>query len=203
MPAGAERTIFIDRDALCFPTILSYLRSRVVYFKLMHQGDGGGEVEKEMSIVYLRRLVDEASFYALTELQELVQAEMQRREEAAEATAAAASAKAATKPEEEYEYKRISPLHLDCHFKEGYAFVSTFEDDETPTCGMGSSGRRIETFWRNGHCSSCHIRMELEKFIRHATYVRLTRVVVRRARSQTPVQTGQDHPPSIPLPLPV
>ena len=165
-----EKIIFIDRDPTCFPSILSYLRSLKVYFTA------------DIPDVYLHQLYDEADYYMLTELQELVNVELNRR--TVEKTTREEFEKKDSNVESEVSeiFKVINPTELQDFFDRGYAFVSSFEGNDTAACTSNVRGCKIETEWRQGACTACGDTMVYEKFVKHSTTFRPTKIVVKRSR---------------------
>jgi hypothetical protein len=166
-----ERTLFIDRDPECFPSILSYLRSLKVYFT------------EDITNLYLERLLDEADYYLLDGLHSLVKNELERRE-IEKISRDEADKKDSTAAGDVVEvFKCISPTELNSFFDCGYVYVSSFQGNDTASCSANANACKIEASWRDGKCTACGERMIYDRFIKHMTYLRPTRIVVKRVKT--------------------
>jgi len=131
----APLTIFIDRDPLCFPVILSHLRSQRVF------------LPADADRVFLEKLLVEADYYALETLSAHLTEELARRSE--EDT----TAQGRDTMDAQDVYRTISPTEVQAYFDQGWAFVSTYEANETASCS--ATGSRVTAVWRNNMCSVC------------------------------------------------
>jgi len=158
---GHVPVIFIDRDPHCFPAILSYLRSQQAF--LPADCDKG----------YLEKLLVEADYYQLESLSECVRAELEDRsakKEGGDDDTMSASEL----------YRTVSPSEVQSYFDQGWAFVSSYEANETAACS--ATGSKVTATWRNSSCSVCGFAMTYDKFAKHCSFYRPTVVVVRRPK---------------------
>lgn len=108
--AGADvgtsaNPLFIDRDPLTFPSILSYLRSGRALFS-------GNE-----DIIYLQKLAIEADYYSLNDLTEAVAQELGHR-----------------KSKDPPRLKAIPAEEAGIYFAEGWVFVDQYLEQEVLMC---------------------------------------------------------------------
>lgn len=158
---GEPTTIFIDRDPLCFPAILSYLRSQQVF------------LAEDIDRSFLEKLLVEADYYQLEALSSHV------REEIAHRDSQKKNGEGDTMDCPDV-FRSITPADVASHFEQGWAFVSSFEANETASCS--ATGSKVTATWRNNMCSVCGFNMTYEKFVKHASFFKPTVVVVRRPK---------------------
>lgn len=110
--------IFIDRDPTCFLHILSFLRSQQAF---LH----------DLDRAYLEKLLCEADYYQLDALAACVRQEMEKRE----------ARRVGQEGDEEDEtvsssdvYRAVQPSEVHGLFEQGWAFVSSYEANETAAC---------------------------------------------------------------------
>ncbi len=162
------KALFIDRDPQCFDSVLSYLRSGKIYLS-------------DYSSVYLAQLLDEAEFYMLDNLILSIQQELSAREEKLKEDVEKEYADTATEQPEVY--KAIATHEVDDFFKRGYAYVGKFELPESASCTANSTATPMETaFLSNGACEACGTSMSYDKWLKHTTACKHTRVVVKRSK---------------------
>jgi len=152
-------TVFIDRDPLCFPLILSYLRSQRVF------------IPADADKVFLEKLLVEADYYQLDTLSTQVTEELARRNECADQN---------DTMDAQDVYRSIPPSEVQVYFEQGWAFVSTYEANETAACS--ATGSKVTATWRNNTCSVCGFNMTYDKFVKHASFFKPTVVVVKRPK---------------------
>ena len=152
-------TVFIDRDPLCFPLILSYLRSQRVF------------IPADADKVFLEKLLVEADYYQLDTLSTQVTEELARRAECADQS---------DTMDAQDVYRTIPPSEVQVFFEQGWAFVSTYEANETAACS--ATGSKVTATWRNNTCSVCGFNMTYDKFVKHASFFKPTVVVVKRPK---------------------
>jgi len=157
--AAQPLSIFIDRDPLCFPAILSYLRSQRVFIP--------GDADK----VWLEKLLVEADYYQLETLSARVSEEIAKRLENEDQS---------DTMDAQDVYRSISPSEVQAHFEQGWAFVNSYEANETAACS--ATGSKVTATWRNNTCTVCGFNMSYEKFVKHASFFKPTVVVVRRPK---------------------
>lgn len=183
------KALFIDRDPQCFDSVLSYLRSGKIYLS-------------DYSSVYLAQLLDEAEFYMLDNLILSIQQELTAREEKLKEDVEKEYADTATEQPEVY--KAIATHEVDDFFKRGYAYVGKFELPESASCTANSTATPMETAFLNNACEACGTSMSYDKWLKHITAFKHTRVVVKRAKrdedrfkfSQSPFRVGGTRLPS-------
>eukprot|EP01038_Epipyxis_sp_PR26KG_P005322 gene5322-7387_t len=156
----ASTPIFIDRDPLTFPSILSFLRSRRVFFTPSEDD------------IYLERLLIEADYYQLVELIDSVKETLTLRK--------------LTKNEimndpNELEYKTIDASAANENFSRGWKYVDSFEGNETLACSV--SGSKQPTTYRNYACSYCGEAMSIEKFTKHVSYVKPCMIILSKKKA--------------------
>ena len=155
-------TIFVDRDPLTFPAILSYLRSQRVF------------IPADADQVFLEKLQVEADYYALETLAACVGEELAKRAEKSSDQGGGDTMDA------QDVFRCIGPNEVQQYFEQGWAFVSSFEANETASCS--ATGSKVTCTWRNNACSVCGFTMQYEKFVKHATFYRPTVIVVKRPK---------------------
>ena len=160
-------SLFIDRDPHCFDSILSYLRSSKIYLS-------------DFSSVYLAKLLDEAEFFMLDNLIICIQEELKNREEMLKQDEEKEHADTATEQPEVY--KAIATYEVDDFFKRGYAYVGKFELPESASCTANKTATPMETSFTNNTCEACRTPMSYDKWLKHITIFRHTRVVVKRPK---------------------
>jgi hypothetical protein len=161
-------SLFVDRDPQCFPFILSYLRSGKLYFT------------EEVSSIQLCQLADEARFYMLDGLNDLVNEELERRELKLKQERAREEADQATDPTEVY--KSLQAHEVDSYLSRGYAFVGSYELPPMATCNNNFDGISYETSYTGSACSYCGTSMTMEKWLKHTHTSRPPRIVVKRSK---------------------
>lgn len=111
--------IFIDRDPLCFPAVLSFLRSQQAF------------LPQDCDRAYLEKLACEADYYQLDGLVSCVREEIATRD--------------ARKGDDDETmdstdvYRAVQPGDVNAHFEQGWAFVSSYEANETAACSATGS----------------------------------------------------------------
>lgn len=165
---SAGKSLFIDRDPHCFPSILSYLRSGKIY------------LTDEVSSVYLSQLHDEAEYYMLDNLMESIQQELKDRE--AKMKEDEEKEKMDTATEHPEIYKAVAPDEVEDFFKRGYAYVGSYELPESASCTANVNARPTETSFGNQVCTACGSSMSYDKWLKHIQPMKHTRVVVKRAK---------------------
>lgn len=163
------KSLFIDRDPHCFPSILSYLRSGKIY------------LTDEVGSVYLSQLYDEAAYYSLENLMVDITAELEER--VAKRKDAAEKEEMDTATEHPEIYKAVPPEEVEDFFKRGYAYVGSYELPERASCTANNTATPTETsFTGNQSCQACGQSMSYDKWLKHIINVKLTKVVVKRAK---------------------
>ena len=163
-----NRELFVDRDPLCFPFILSYLRSGKLYFT------------EDVSSVQLCQLLDEAEFYMLDGLSDLVNEELERRELKLKQERAREEADSCTDSTEVY--KSLRADEVESYLSRGYAFVGSYELPPTATCDNNTDGIAYETSYTGSACSACGTAMQYEKWAKHVGSTRPVRIIVKRSK---------------------
>ena len=118
--------IFIDRDPFVFPTILNFMRSQQAFLN-------------DCDRVYLEKLLCEADYYQLDALAACVRQEIDKRE--------ARRGDAGGEEEETVDsadvYKAAQPSEVHALFEQGWAFVSSYEANETAACSATGALSRL------------------------------------------------------------
>lgn len=105
------KQIFVDRDPDVFHLVLSFLRSRTLFW---------GDVPD----AHVDKLIVEAEYYSMEDLVELAKREKERRSAAANTV-----------------FRSISVAELSGYFSDGWSFVEIFEGDEIGICPLSGTKR--------------------------------------------------------------
>jgi hypothetical protein len=150
--------IFIDRDPTTFSSILTYFRSRKIFFSVNDEN------------IFLERLLIEADFYQLVDLVQIIQDELAHRR--------ANKNNLKDLNSNEYQYKSINASDCNFFFDKGWHYVDSYQGNETLACSI--SGTKIATLWQNNVCCACREQMSQEKFRMHTSFFNPIIVVIKR-----------------------
>lgn len=153
-------------DPDLFPRILSYLRSG----KIVFTSDDNPDV--------LERFLLEADFYQLRGLIDQIQSAIQSLNNRAQHQLGDVN----------YVYKSVSAHEVNHFFDEGWQYVDSHAGDEAFACAT-INGKRV-TSWQYESCTVCNELMSIDKFVKHATFIKPTMIVVRRLRNYAPSSTS-------------
>lgn len=150
---------YLLSDPDLFPRILSYLRSG----KIVITSDDKSDV--------LERLLVEADFYQLAGLIDQIQSAIQNLNNKTQHQLGDVF----------YIYKAVSAHEVNRFFDEGWQYVDSHAGDEAFACAT-VNGKRVAS-WRYESCTVCNELMSIDKFVKHATFIKPTIIVVRRPRN--------------------
>lgn len=121
----------------------------------------------------LERLLVEADFYQLAGLIDQIQSAIQTLNNKTQHQLGDVS----------YIYKAVSAHEVNRFFDEGWQYVDSHAGDEAFACAT-VNGKRVAS-WRYESCTVCNELMSIDKFVKHATFIKPTIIVVRRPRNST------------------
>ena len=132
---------------------------------------------RDDNVDVLERLLLEADFYQLGVLIEQVQSAIQSLNQTLQ-----------QQGDCNYVYKSVNAHDVNRYFEEGWQYVASHTGDEAFACAT-INGKRVAS-WQFESCTVCHELMSLDKFVKHATFIKPTMIVVRRQRNSSALSSS-------------